>query len=97
MLQNPIRLIDLSDFNRISGEKVLKNVLIIVCFGFIAWLHVVTSAIVDKPRQNFACSGDEDIWVVELYLYAFWTATLDGVCSVSRCVKPGEEPPVPVG
>ena len=97
MLQDPIYSLDLSDFNRLSGEKMLKNILIIIYFSFIAWLSMVTSAIVGKARQSFACSGDEDIWVVELYLHAFWTAILDGVCSVSRCINLGEGPPVPIG
>ena len=97
MFQNPVYLLELSDFNRLSCEKMLKNILIIIYFSFIAWLSTVTPPVVDKRRQSFACSGDEDIWLVELYLHAFWTATLDGVCSVSRCINPGEEPPVAVG
>lgn len=97
MFQNPICLLDLSDFNRLSGEKMLKNILIIIYFSVIAWLSMVKPAIVDKASQSFACSGDEDIRLVELYLHAFWTATLDGVCSVSSCINPGEEPPVTVG
>ena len=36
MFQNPICLLDLSDFNRLSGEKMLKNILIIIYFSVIA-------------------------------------------------------------
>ena len=36
MLQDPIYSLDLSDFNRLSGEKMLKNILIIIYFSFIA-------------------------------------------------------------
>jgi len=97
MFQNSICLLDLSEFNLLNSEKTLTNILIIIYLSFIAWLSTVTPAIVDKAGQSFAGSGDEDIWVVELYLHAFWTATLDRVCSVSRCINPGEEPPVPAG
>jgi len=75
MFQNPICLLELSDFNRLSGEKMLKNILIINYFSFIEWLSTVIPAVIDKTRHSFACSGDEDIWLVELYLHAFWTAT----------------------
>ena len=36
MFQNPICLLELSDFNRLNGEKILKNILIIIYFNFIA-------------------------------------------------------------
>jgi hypothetical protein len=40
--QNPTCLLELSDFNRLSGEKMLKSILIIVYFSLIAWLSTVT-------------------------------------------------------
>jgi hypothetical protein len=71
MFQNTICLLHLPDFNCLSGEKMLKNILMTIFFSLIAWLGTVTPVIVEKAMQSFACLGDEDVWVVELYLHAF--------------------------